>query len=371
MTDKRVLLTTVFTGYNYGSSLQAFAGKTFLNNLGLECSLIAQRSLVKGHNIQLKKLLTIVFRSLLVSKQGAATFKKQYEKKFVGNSKQLFELFEKEFLRPNYCSWSELKNVANGCLACFAGSDQIWNSTALYVDPLYYLRFAPKSKRVAFAPSFGRDFVADYNQKKMSKWIADIPHLSVREDSGVELIKQLTGKNAIQLIDPTLMIDGSQWTAELCLKQYSDNYILAYFLDEPSDIARRAIKTLSEKIKCKVIAIPHQFDDMSYCNMTEVAGPKEFLELVKGAKIVCTDSFHGTAFSINFHTPFYVFERSYGSAQKQSSRILSILRKMNLMDRYEKYAKIENWNTIDFSYSDKVLKVEREKCKQYVLNAIK
>lgn len=370
MKNKKVLLTTVFTGYNYGSSLQAFAGKAFLSSLGLDCKLVARKSLIKGRNIQLRKLLVIAFRSLFVSKKGLTTFQKQYAKVMIGNSAEKFLQFEREYLCPCYLSWHELKREAANSNACFAGSDQIWNSSALYVDSLYYLRFAPQKKRVAFAPSFGRDFVAEYNRKKMALWIADIPYLSVREDSGVTLVKLLTERKATQLIDPTLMISSEQWCSLFSLPSGTNHYILAYFLDTPSDKARMVLKEMSALLKCKVISIPHEFADMTYCDEKVAAGPIEFLNLVKKAQLVCTDSFHGTAFSINFHTPFYAFERAYGTASKQSSRVLSILKKVNMLDRYEPKGNYEKWNYIDFEQSDKILGEERIKCKTYVREAL-
>lgn len=370
MKNRKVLLTTVFTGYNYGSSLQAFAGKAFLNSLGLDCKLVARKSLVKGRNIQLRKFLVIAFRSLFVSKKGFTTFQKQYAKAMIGNSAEKFLQFEREYLKPCYLSWQELKREATSSTACFSGSDQIWNSSTLYVDPLYYLRFAPQKKRVAFAPSFGRDFVSEYNKEKMASWIADIPYLSVREDSGVTLVKQLTERKAKQLLDPTLMISSEQWCSLLSLPSGTNRYILAYFLDTPSDKARMVLKEMSALLKCKVISIPHEFADMTYCDEKVAAGPIEFLKLVKNAQLVCTDSFHGTAFSINFHTPFYVFERAYGTASKQSSRVLSILRKVNMLDRYEPKGNYEKWNYIDFEQSDKILSEERIKCKTYVCEAL-
>ena len=365
-----ILLATVFTGYNYGSSLQAFAGKMFIEQLGYDCKIVAKRSLLKGYNIQVAKLFIMLYRtiSLRGKNKSFSTFKKQYTKKLIGLSTGLFDKFIEEHLCPCYLSWTDLKKIARQCTACLAGSDQIWNSTTLYIDPLYYLRFAPEYKRIAFAPSFGRDFIPDYNEKKLAHWVASFSCLSAREDMGVKLIKRATGRDSIQLIDPTLMLDREEWTKHLDLKIREDEYLLAYFLDEPSPKAKKIIWQLAKTMGCKVMAIPYKFSNMDYCNEMVEAGPKEFLEIIGGAKFVCTDSFHGMAFSINFHTPFYVFERNYGSAQKQSSRILSLLTQMCMLHRYE--VSELNDDQIDFSYSDAVLAKEREKARQYVLTSI-
>lgn len=373
MKDK-VLLTTVFSGNNYGSSLQALAGKLVLRELGYDCQLVGMKSLVKGRDIRLKKLATIICRSLILrssrSANALSTYQVSYNKTLIGDSVSRFAQFTSNFLQPNYLSWRGMKKAAKDSMACFAGSDQIWNSSTMYVDPMYYLRFAPAYKRVALAPSFGRDFVADYNVEKMSKWIGEFASLSVREDSGVKLIKEMTGRDAINLVDPTLMVDGETWKKNLGVEDKSANYILAYFLDKPSDSARIAISELKESLGCEVIAIPYQFDKMDYYDKVVPTGPIEFLDLINNAKCVLTDSFHGTAFSINLHTPFYVFAREYGTAHSQNSRIESILKKMNMQNRFEPNEVSQEYNQVDFYNSDEVLKAERKKAREYLKSAL-
>lgn len=368
----KVLLTTVFSGYNYGSSLQAFAGKTLLNGLGYDCQLVAMKSLVKGRDIRLKKLATILWRSLTIKGTSGSkslnTYQSSYSKTMIGDSTTRFAKFTDEILKPSYLSWIELQRLAKECKACFAGSDQIWNSSTMYIDPLYYLRFAPAEKRVSFAPSFGRDFIADYNRELMGKWISEFAHISIREDSGVRLIKELTGRDAVHLVDPTLMLDGEIWRKTLNITKRESNYILAYFLDKPSEKARAAIKDMKEKLGCEVVAIPYQFDEMDYCDKIVPTGPIEFLDLIDNAKCVLTDSFHGTAFSINFHTPFFVFERNYGSAHSQNSRVESLLKKMNMKDRYEPNNAVSAMDKIDFNYSETILLAERKRASDFLIN---
>lgn len=367
----RILLTTVFSAFNYGSCLQAFAGKQIIRKVGYECDLVKLKSLVKGRDVRFRKLMTILFRLLFLNKNNALkTYGKSYKKALVDGTERKFFAFTDEYLKPVEVSWRRLKSIAKEAVACFSGSDQIWNSSTLYVDPLYYLRFAPKQKRVALSPSFGRNFIADYNKNKMKKWINDYPYLSVREDSGVKLIKELTGLEAQHLLDPTLIINSEEWRKNLHIEEKTKNYILAYFLDEPSSHAKKALKALKEQLNYKVIALPYKFEDMDYCDEAVAAGPKEFVELVANAKVVCTDSFHGTVFALNLHTPFFTFEREYGFANKQSERVLSILRKVDMLERYQPVNVVEKLDNLDFKHSEEVLNTEREKAYKYVNNAI-
>lgn len=367
----RILLTTVFSAFNYGSSLQALAGKQILQKAGYKCDLVRLKSLMKGRDVRLGKLITILCRSLFLKKNNALkTYGTSYNKAFVEGTENKFFAFTDNYLKPIEVSWGGLKGMAKDAVACFSGSDQIWNSSTLYVDPLYYLRFAPKYKRVALSPSFGRDFIAEYNKDKMKEWISDYPYLSVREDSGVKLIEELTGREALHLLDPTLIINADEWRNILRIEDKTKDYVLAYFLDKPSALAKKSLKALKEKLNCKIVAIPYNFESMNYCDETVAAGPKEFVELVANAKVVCTDSFHGTVFALNMHTPFFAFEREYGSANKQSERVLSILRKVDMLDRYQPQNVVDEIENLNFNYSEEVLSSERKKAYDYVNNAI-
>ena len=368
---RKVLLATLFSGYNYGSSLQAYATKYIIENLGYNCDLVARKSLVKGRNIHLGKIISIFWRTLRTTdSKTLRAYRSSYQKSLIGDSTYRFEAFEKQFLKPKRLFWSELKKEAKMAAACVAGSDQLWDPTTLYVDPMYYLRFAPKDKRISFATSMGHDFVAKYNEKKLRKWISEVKHLSVREDSGVKLIKELCGREALHLLDPTLLLNGETWRKKLEIQKQNNKYILAYFLDAPSQQAKCCINNFKKKYQCDVIAIPYEHEDMSYATKVVPTGPLEFLSLVDNAVAVVTDSFHGTAFSINLHTPFFVFDRNYGTAHSQSSRVISLLKKVGLIERYEPSEETNTEINLVFTHSDEILTAEREIAKKYLQESV-
>lgn len=367
----KILLTTLFSGYNYGSSLQAFASRILIEELGYTCKLVARKSLIKGRDVRIGKLMTILFRTLLtVDAKTLQAYGNSFSKSLIGDAAERFANFEAEYLKPNRMSWTELKHEAEHCIACIAGSDQLWDSMSLYVDPMYYLRFAPRDKRISFATSMGHNFVAKYNEKKLRKWISEVKHISVREDSGVRLIKELCGREALHLLDPTLLLNGETWRKKLEIQKKKNKYILAYFLDAPSRQAKCCINNLKKKYQCDVIAIPYEHEDMSYATNVVPTGPLEFLSLVDNAVAVVTDSFHGTAFSINLHTPFFVFDRNYGAAHSQSSRVISLLKKVGLIERFEPSEEANTEINLDFTHSDKILTAEREIAKRYLQESV-
>ncbi|HHI5045182.1 TPA: polysaccharide pyruvyl transferase family protein, partial [Vibrio parahaemolyticus] len=360
---KKIGIATVTTGFNYGTSLQAFSTKRLLDKIDYEPELLKVKgSIVKGRDIRIKKLFVMVVRSILHKKNIFKLFVKGKKKSLSHVTKEMFFDFEEQYLSPKSMTWSSLKKIGSSqeYKAFLSGSDQVWIGTSLYPDPLYYLEFAPKRKRIAFSPSFGCSSVPYYNRKNIAKKISKFNAISTREESGVKLVYELTGRHSISLVDPTLMIDKHEWCDLFSLNErlISHPYILVYFLDNPSEKARKYIRELKEQLSVEVIGIPYEFIS-SVSDRHVDAGPKEFLNLVYNAEYVVTDSFHGTAFSLNFNTPFSTFDRNYNKGIDQSSRITSLLDKVNMLDRFD--PEEINLESLNNEYIINFLVEEREK----------
>ncbi|MCI6889761.1 MAG: polysaccharide pyruvyl transferase family protein [Ruminococcus sp.] len=361
---KKVGISTIYTGYNYGSALQAYATREILRSLGFEGEILKlSGSIVEGRDIRVNKLTVMALRSIIhykAGKQSAQSYRANYRTELSEKTKRLFSNFYSNNIRPTVISYSELKRKAHNdeFYAFLCGSDQIWNASSLYVDPFYYLEFAPRNKRIAFAPSFGRNEIPKYNRSIIYKRIRKIPHLSVRENEGQRIIFNGTGRKARVLIDPTLVLSKQEWIESLDIEPYNKDYVLAYFLDEPSNLAKMHLKREIENGE-KIICIPRR---AIAGTMVLDAGPKEFLRLILSAKRVYTDSFHGTAFSISFHKDFYSYSRNYGAASDQSSRLISLLDKLDLIERYDPQGKC----LIDYSLVDQLLEKERKASKRYL-----
>lgn len=381
---KKVGISTVYTGFNYGSCLQAYASQTVLANMGYDASLIWYKDgLVKGRDIRLKKIFGMGLRTIWrpkLFKKTFLTYKNSLKKELENETKEYFLQFQRDKLNVKKMSWNEMKKYASDkeTLACVCGSDQIWNSTNIYIDPIFYLRFAPKNKRVAYAPSFGKNFVPEYNKNIIKKYISDFEYISVREEQGTKIVNDLINREVNSVLDPTLLLNNEQWMNGMVNKmELPEKYILVYFLDKPTEVALAYIKEISSKYSLPIIAIPYKFDELSKIDNLSYknAGPEQFLNLVNNAEFVCTDSFHGTAFSINFNVPFYIFQRNYGTAVDQSSRIVSLLEKLKLDDRFVKGIHLSQQNkavlecTLNYEEANSLLKKEREKSINYLKNA--
>lgn len=377
---KKIGIVTVYTGFNYGSSLQAYASKKYYEKLGFKSEVLSySNSLIKGRDVRIEKLLIMFLRTFWrpnLFKKTFFTYKKSLDKKITLESKNKFFKFYEKYLQPNKMNKSKMKIYGKdkNIFAVICGSDQIWSVTSIYVDPFYYLRYFSKEKRIAYAPSFGKKEVPEYNKKIIKKYINDIPFLSTREIEGQRIIKKLTGKDVEVLIDPTLLIDKKEWKDIYGNKRIiEEKYILFYFLDIPRKNTIENLKKISQILDKKIIVIPDLFNELKITDneITSLdAGPLEFLNLVDNAEFVCTDSFHGMLFSINFNKIFYIFERNYGVASKQSGRITSILEIFNLKSRFltenNKIEEIDlkiNWEQVNME-----LENQRKKSKKYLLD---
>ena len=376
---KQIGIVTLYRGYNYGTSLQAYALKQFITSLGYNAHIIwTSQGVTCGRDIRLNKIARMVWRCLwhpTLIKHTFLSYKNSLSKIINPQIKVKFLSFAKKFLAVKGLSKEQLINFAASAdtIALVCGSDQIWSATAANVEPLYFLRFAPEKKRIAYAPSFGASSVPDYNREILVRYISEIPFISVREESGAQIVRQLTERQVPVLLDPTLLLDWEEFTIKTDPKE---DYILAYFLDEPSQIALDSLHYISQQHNCQVWAFPYKHPAYrTLSNVKQVtAGPEEFVKLIKYAKCVLTDSFHGTIFSINLQTPFWTFARNYVAGKGQSDRLTSILGRLNLQEHYitqpdEKIHQIPT-DIVALQTAKKWIVVQRELSKKFLQNAL-
>ena len=230
---------------------------------------------------------------------------------------------------------SDLFDFSESCDALISGSDQVW--APMWYDPHYFLDFCPENaKKIAYAASFGRNHIdSPVLRDKMARDIAAFAHISVREREGVDLVRRLTGRDAAWTLDPTLLLDAGRWQAfEAGGRAPDEPYLLCYLLGGRPENWRRA-REIAAARGLKLAVIPYLTADLDKGDYRYPdAGPEDFLRLFRGAAFVCTDSFHGVAFSILNRRPFAAFERNASRSERMSGRITSLLELARLQDRF-------------------------------------
>ena len=230
------------------------------------------------------------------------------------------------------CYWydkaDQAPKKADACDLYCAGSDQIWNPTMGRGGSFDYLNFAPTERTFSYAASFGIDEIPENFRATATAGLNHIQHLSVREDAGKKIVEDLTGRTDVQVVvDPTMLLTVQQWDQVLVAPkaQVPENYVLTYFLGGVSPERRAAVAERAEELGCALVEVMNP-DSPFYA-----VGPEQFVWLIKHARYICTDSFHGSVFSFLYGKPFAVFARM-GKGPDMGSRIKTFMDKFSLQD---------------------------------------
>ena len=314
---------------NYGQILQCYAMVRLLRKYDYKAKVIRYRVLGKNENHAMK--YKGIFRRL---------YETYYELNMENISfvkrKLLFQLFMIRRIPHTIVNYnvSEIEKCTQKFDLLVCGSDQIWNPKAY--DPVYYLGFGDvKQKRYALAPSLGitKTTGVEGNLKKAIYYIEKLDKVYVREKKGAEILQCYSDKEINTMLDPTLYIDSKEWDKIAKNRIIQDKYMLCYMLGDLSTNKRkiRAIKEALDINKIVIIATKNTNKNVSsFGDVMYNVSPEMFLSLIKYAEVVCTDSFHGTAFSIVYNKRFYVTERNVESGVGNFDRIRNLLEEKNI-----------------------------------------
>lgn len=323
---KKLLLVTL-QGDNIGNRLQNYALQKVIEKYGYE---VYTPVYYTTEFDTLKKRMVLFIKAKL-GKMGWPRYRNDYYRmkrrakyqKF--NRSYITNSFRMSYKKAFSSNWEKYD-------LALTGSDQVWHrwTQNTYELRYFYLEFMPSEKRLCYAPSFGFDEFPSQDKKAHFEGLNGIKEISIREKSGVGLIKELTGKNAKWVLDPTLLLDRSEWQSiETPSPMYNGKkYLLMYFLGSKDDGDIEAINYFAEKNNLEII---DALDRQSMYSM--LTTPDEFIWLVEHASYVCTDSFHGTVFSIIFEKKFMSFRRKERNMDKMFNRIETVLELFGLGER--------------------------------------
>lgn len=365
---------------NYGSMLQSYATQKLLDEYGVDFELMLYK---KKYTLPfVLKSIPRLLNKVVWQEKYNVNQKRRFLKKHpelisdVKDRTQAFENFRKQyFSHPTvtYYGYSQLKEASKKYSAFLTGSDQLWSPSGLPTN-FYNLMFTyDDATRISYASSFGVKEIPWYQKARTKNYLDRIQFVSCREESGSELVKQLTGRNVPTVVDPTILFDGETWKEMLdCKRVQEGKYIFSYILGT-SKKHRDEVLKLSQETGLPVVSIHQYVDadlDFGDISITD-AGPAEFINLIQNAEYVCTDSFHGSVFSILMHKKFVVFNRyAESSSTSKNTRIDNLCIKLGVSDR--RYSgdivkTLEGY--IDYSSIDKKIEIMRQESRTYLEKA--
>ena len=370
----KIAIMTWFRYHNYGTTLQVTALYKYLSDKGHAVDVIDYSPRRRPDDITVNDYTLGAYIRMKQRIKKQSPWEPYVEPFETCERAALFEDFiqKKITLTPTANLMTDLEdlNEAYECFIC--GSDQIW-SPLLY-DSHYFLDFvADRNKMIAYAPSLGQSQIEDrFVRSAMKECIGRFEHLSIREETGAEIIQTLTGQKAQVVVDPTLLLDPHLWRTFCKKVTASHPYMLVYFLGSDPVHLEKA-KDFATRNNLQLMIIPTFMKDVQEEECIQFpVGPEEFISLIAGASYVCTDSFHGVLLSFIFRKPFFVFERfKKGSRNNQNSRIYNILKRTGLEDLLIPYSGIlKNGGQIDYNTVWGNLYQEIERSKEYLDHAL-
>lgn len=364
----KIGIITMHKVLNYGSALQAYATQWILSSLGYDSEII-DYEYKKPKEKEIISIKRRIIQAIVYVRDLLRGFPQERKRK-------KFNLFYSHHyaLTKDYFTASSIVANPPSFDVYMSGSDQVWNPRFAGNDVNFMLAFAPDNKpKIAFASSFATDVIDDDHRKLYAPQLARYDAISVREQSGVEIIKSLTGKDAVVCCDPTLLLNQeivSKLSKHSSLK-LKYKYLLVYglhYMFDPYPYLYNIINYVSEQLKCRVVYLDGRNADLFKRNAKVVssAGPCEFLWLFEHAEYVITTSFHGTAFSLIYDKPFYSVVDKDSKADSRISSLCKLVKAERSLIDYREKPNVESTELIHLKGDNQALDILRGEALAYL-----
>lgn len=346
---KKIGIVTLSGSFNYGNRLQNYATTRIFEKMGYRAETLKLEQ--SSRTDRLKARLGNV---LFAQTDPAESMTEERRKRFASFDERI----------PVRAVPRIAPDLADDYEYFAVGSDQVWNPSYMRNPDLFFLRFARRNQRIALAPSIGVDGIPPRRAKEYVRGIGGFDNISVREDSGAKLIRDLTGRDAAVLVDPTLTLSAREWLDVSNDDMTPDHpYVFAYLLGDCSQDQGRFLATMAEKHGADIVRVSDRDRD------GELAlGPGEFISIVATARHVITDSFHGSVFALLFKRPLTIFRREGGA--DMFSRLDTLSNKFNLADKIFGNEGFETCRADEYSGFDSRLAREQEAFMRFLDGAL-
>ncbi len=360
---KKVGVITLYGLFNYGNRLQNYAVHSVLKSLGVK----ATSYTCEKNNIPVTWKTRLRWQVHEFSNYRFSGNRNAWK---LGICRHMAFLRFTEKYIPTI-QLEQLDGLHKQADYFLVGSDQVWNP--LWYEhnhkELYLLSFAKPEQKVCFSPSFGIEALPTEWVPWFRENLKTFPSISVREHAGADIVEDLIGVRPTVLIDPTLMLEPSDW---LHIAKKPKNvdvkkpFILTYFLgDRPAHVDEQ-IRKIQLETKAEVYHLLDKSQPDVYAS-----GPSEFLYLISKADIVLTDSFHACVFSFLFDRPFVVYDREEKGCPEMTSRLESFLTLFSLERKHWNPGLENDLFENDYTAGKEVLTRERERAISYLKAALR
>lgn len=339
--------------YNHGAILQEYALVFYLNSQGHSTQVIHYKPWYLRNNFSIlhvpPRYSKIFIKYLYIG--AKLSFKLKSLKR-----KKNFDLFAHQNIptdRQLYKSNEDLIKNLPKADAYICGSDQIWNS---YFengkDPAFYLNFVPNNKlKISYAASFAIDAVQEEFKALAKENLISFKAISVRETSGVRILKEIGIRNVAQVLDPVFLLPSIHW--DNFMQDIDSKFIFIYDFDSNPLVKVIALHLKKEKgYKIYTVNQNIKYADKNFYTK----GPEVFLSLVKQAQQTITNSFHALTFSLIFNKEVIVVNRNV-EINTRMRDLLSLLEVNRLVNSFEDFLEVQpiNYEKVNKLLAEKII----------------
>lgn len=370
---KKIGTITFHRSLNYGSVLQTYALQRIIKEIVNE----RESEVIDFYPPGIKKIRSAFIPVHSIKNAVHNIVALAYYPRFIKRKKN-FDMFLNEnvtLTSKKYSTESDMSVLEEEYDFLIAGSDQIWNNRVADFSIQYFYPTVCGVRKIAYAPSLGNAVYQLPQDQQIYDALMDFFAISVRELSGAREIKSFTNREVPVVIDPTLLLSAEKYVRiESAKKLYKRKYIFVYSVNMERKTLEIA-NTISKQIGIPVISIyttNGSFRAVSRgIKLSRDAAPGDFLNLIHHAELIISDSFHGTAFSINYHKRFYSICSK--DTAKRDPRLETLLSKLELKNRmlfFDDYEREDYLEAIDYSVADERLRKLREESVKFLKCAL-
>ena len=375
------IITHYYQSLNYGGILQAFALQNALFRLGYDAEQICLDQHFSNRGFRRFK---VYLENML---------KGEYKLFFKSTVKNIVAFFDclkirrrnkviTEFARSiphskQVFSEKDIEGALDVYDTFICGSDIVWNIEAL--PKTCALGFVPEgTKKISFSASVGSASLPEGWQEKFLESVSKLDSIAVRENTIANELKELLPEKEINVTcDPVMLLTKEQWNEVLPKDTQKEKYAFCYLLGDNKEQQFSALR-FAEKLKLKSIFFPHihgliRFYERKLGDIQDFSSsPLEFVNRIKNASVVITDSFHAVAFCLIFNVPFVALKRETQSEYiGRVENLLDDVGLQNLLLSTEELTALNEVTSIDFTMANRILGEKRDFSINYLKENLK
>lgn len=354
---RKIGIITWHYGTNHGSVLQALSLSDILCEMGHDARVLNYMPNRYGKFLSIRLFAGHIIASLAPWLYKMDTYASDcFRAKHLKQTKPLYNIKQLEYASTHFDT-----------IIC--GSDQIWAPNVL--NSIFFANFAKEGTlKVSYAVSIGLNYIPKELVSTYRKYLIDFKYISVREDIGHDLLKNICGLDSEVVLDPTLLHDSEYYVKfERKVKKINGKFIFCYFLNSNHNYADY-IKNFAKENNLRVIGISCNKRDNSWMTCLNNTSASDFLYLIRNSEYIFTDSYHGSIFSILYKKKFWIFERFMKDDPVcQNSRIMQLQKYFNLHNIVDK-ANFKFVFDVDYDFVENQLSLLRDLSISYLKNAL-